>query len=251
MSCVVCETTGRGAMLISAVLSEKGRREINEDSIGFMTDGDAGFFVLADGLGGHGQGEVASRLVTEQAKDHYCENPNDLDGCFIKSQNRLIDEQIRTNASEQLKTTMVCLYVDEEKARWGHIGDSRLYYFVAGKLSKRTLDHSVPQMLVTIGEIKEKEIRGHEDRNRLTRVLGMEWDVPKYELSEEIVLSGKDVFLLCSDGFWEWITERDMEKTLNKSDSPAKWISMMESKILKNGSGKNMDNYSAIAVFAE
>lgn len=68
--------------------------------------------------------------------------------------------------------------------QWGHVGDSRLYYFKNGKIVKRTLDHSVPQMLVARGEIDEKEIRHHPDRNRLVRVMGMEWDEPKYQVSE-------------------------------------------------------------------
>ena len=239
-------------MLVSATLSEKGSREINEDSIGLVDDGDggdAGFFVLADGLGGHGYGEVASQLAVESSIKAFSKKADDLDGCFIQSQNIIIEEQRKLNSSDVMKTTLVCLHINQGKARWGHIGDSRLYHFIAGKLSKRTLDHSVSQMLVAIGEIREKEIRGHVDRNRLVRVLGMEWDSPKYELSEEIALGGKDSFLLCSDGFWELITEQYMEKTLKKSSSPALWLENMKKIVVKNGAGKEMDNYSAIAVF--
>ena len=236
-------------MIVFAVLSERGSRESNEDSVGFLCDGNAGFFVLADGLGGHGRGEIASQLVTECAKDYFARVPGDLDGCFVESQNRLIDEQRKLNASNEMKTTMVCLYINGGKAAWGHIGDSRLYHFKAGRVGQRTLDHSVPQMLVTIGEIREKDIRGHDDRNRLIRVMGTEWESPQYELGEETALCGKDAFLLCSDGFWEWITERDMEKALKKSASPDKWLELMKGAAMKNGAGRNMDNLSAIAVF--
>jgi len=234
-------------MIVCATLTDRGNREINEDSIRF--DADAGFFVLADGLGGHGYGDVASRIVTEYAISYFGRKPGDLNGCFLESQNRLIDEQRKMNASDEMKTTMVCLYISDGKALWGHVGDSRLYHFKAGKLNKRTIDHSVTQMLVTMGEIREKDIRGHVDRNRLLRVMGTDWDVPKYELGQEVELGSKDAFLLCSDGFWEWINESAMEKTLKKSGSPNQWIEAMKKIVIKNGAGKNMDNFSAIAVF--
>jgi serine/threonine protein phosphatase PrpC len=129
------------------------------------------------------------------------------------------------------------------------VGDSRLYRFVNRKNVSRTLDHSVPQMLVLTGEIKEKDIRGHEDRNRLTRVMGMEWSGPKYELGGGMPLTGNETYLLCSDGFWEWITEREMERLLKESDDPETWIEKMEAEIVKNGRNAHMDNYSAIAVY--
>ena len=94
--------------------------------------------------------------------------------------------------------------------QWGHVGDSRLYYFKNGRIVKRTLDHSVPQMLVAAGEIDEKEIRHHPDRNRLVRVMGMEWDEPKYQVSEPMPEEPGQAFLLCSDGFWENIEEEQI-----------------------------------------
>jgi serine/threonine protein phosphatase PrpC len=238
-------------MLIAASVSEKGGRTINEDFVGLITDECTGFFVLADGLGGHGRGEVASQFVVEQSMKHHSEFPGDLEGCFLESQNLLLNEQRRLNAVDEMKTTMTCLWIAGGTAKWGHVGDSRLYYFKDRKMNLRTLDHSVPQMLVSIGEIREKDIRGHEDRNRLLRVMGMEWDSPKYELSSEIFLTGHSAFLLSSDGFWELITEHEMEKALKRAKSPSDWLETMKNKVLKNGKGKNMDNLSAIAVFVE
>ena len=150
-----------------------------------------------------------------------------------------------------MKTTLVILHVGEERIWWGHIGDSRLYYFQNRKLQKRTLDHSVPQMLVAAGQLKEKQIRNHPDRNRLLRVLGVDWDSPKYQLAEPEARGGRQAFLLCSDGFWELIDEKKMQHCLKKSGSPAQWLQMMEQIVEKNGQGRNMDNYSAIAVWIE
>lgn len=104
-------------------------------------------------------------------------------------------------------------------------------------------------MLVNQGEIRERDIRFHEDRNRLTRVLGMEWDAPRYTASEEMLLAPPATFLLCSDGFWELIDEKEMSRQLKKSATPGEWLQRMEEIVLQNGQGKRMDNYSAIAVF--
>jgi serine/threonine protein phosphatase PrpC len=134
-------------------------------------------------------------------------------------------------------------------AQGGHIGDSRLYHFSHGRLKGRTLDHSVPQMLVATGEIREKDIRHHEDRNRLIRVMGIEWASPRYELGTAVKVSAGDAFLLCSDGFWEWIEEKEMQKLLKKSSTPVAWLEAMQEVTECHSAGTNRDNYSAIAVF--
>ena len=148
-----------------------------------------------------------------------------------------------------MKTTVACLTLSGDSARFAHVGDSRIYYFERFKYIVRSQDHSVPQMLVNRGDIREKDIRHHEDRSRLLRVMGTEWDAPKYQVVEGISLTRRSSFLLCSDGFWELIDEKMMCKTLRKADSPEKWLSDMEKIVLENGKGTTMDNYSAIAVF--
>lgn len=243
-------------MMTFAQVSEVGERQINEDSVGFVHLGpEIGLFILADGLGGHGRGEDASALVTEVSKDvfrrHYRES-NCLARCFLISQEKLMQKQQRENAKEDLKSTLVLLSVCNGVIQWGHVGDSRLYYFENNRIIERTLDHSVPQMLVNAGEIKEKEIRHHPDRNRLLRVMGMEWDSPQYQLSASVPVGegrGRQSFLLCSDGFWENITENQMEASLKKASDVRDWLRRMERTVQANGKGTNMDNYSAVAVW--
>lgn len=241
-------------MISCAALSEKGGRKINEDSILVRQSEKGGLLcVLADGLGGHGSGEVASALAVAAAQRVFEgeELPFDqlLPTCILEAQNDLINEQRRENRMEDIKTTVTLLHIKEDIAHWAHVGDSRIYRFSGHKLAQRTLDHSVPQMLVATGEIREKDIRFHEDRNRLIRVLGMEWDSPKYELSEELMLAPPQSFLMCSDGFWELIDEKEMSRSLKRSQSPEDWLQTMQATVVQNGQGKNMDNYSAIAVF--
>ncbi len=106
-------------------------------------------------------------------------------------------------------------------------------------------------MLVAVGEIKEKEIRHHPDRNRLLRVLGVEVEELKHQVSEPINREGRQAFLLCSDGFWELIEEKKMEATYKKASTPEEWLQEMQKIVMKNGKNTNMDNYSAIAVWID
>ena len=236
-----------------AMISERGSREINEDYVGkaLSENSDRGCFVLCDGLGGHGHGEVASRLVVESVLQNYQtaqRDKNFIENAIMEGQERLLTLQRERHEQSEMKTTAVVLYIDD-MIQWCHVGDSRLYYFQKKKLVQRTLDHSVPQMLVYAGEIKEKEIRNHPDRNRLLRVMGMEWGGSPYTLAEPVDKTNEQAFLLCSDGFWELIVEKDMQKCLKKAKSPEEWLELMRQIVLKNGKDRDMDNFSAIAVW--
>ena len=161
-------------------LTNKGGREVNEDSTAVARTPEGACCILADGLGGHGMGEVASRLVCDEAARIFRERSGGtveeyLRTAFETAQASLMAAQEERGAQDKMKTTMVVLATDESTVQWGHIGDSRLYYFKNNRLVSRTLDHSVPQMLVASGEIREKDIRHHEDRNRLLRVMGIPW----------------------------------------------------------------------------
>ena len=236
-----------------AFISEKGEREINEDAVAVVDHNGKLLFVLADGLGGHGHGETASGIVTDTAKKimiNAADNNPDIiiKNIFEEAQTTLLERQQSDNDSNSYKTTAVLLAISESMVQWGYIGDSRLYYFHNSRLIKHTLDHSVPQMLVNAGKIKESQIRGHEDRNKLLRVLGTEYDSVKYVIENPVIREQRQAFLLCSDGFWEWIDENKMTKFLKKSNSAQEWLNAMTEEILKNGRGNNMDNYSAIAI---
>ena len=230
------------------MLTNKGERAVNEDFLDVSITPERLAFILCDGLGGHGNGDIASRFVTEQVKSALEQNKT-VEESIQHAQDALLEKQIAEHAGNSMKTTVTCLALAGDQARFAHVGDSRGYYFEKTKYMLRSQDHSVPQMLVNRGDIKEKDIRHHEDRSRLLRVMGTEWDRPKYQVVEGIKLTKRSSFLLCSDGFWELIDEKQMSKTLKKADSPQQWLAAMEEIILANGKGTNMDNYSAIAVF--
>lgn len=239
-------------MVSYAMCSRTGGRQKNEDSVRMCEWQGNYVFVLADGLGGHGMGECASACVTRQAVRALkmdWRGENYLEYAFSSAQECLMQEKSSAGIFAEMKTTMVALHLTLKTAQWCHVGDSRLYHFQENRVERRTLDHSVPQMLVMNGELKEKQIRHHSERNKVLRVMGTPWEQKMYELEEPILLEGGDAFLLCTDGFWEWIVERDMEKCLKKAKSAATWLAAMEKIVLKNGQGANMDNYSAICVF--
>lgn len=237
------------------MITNQGNRENNEDSIGMIEKNGKYCFVLCDGLGGHGMGEIASQIAVDTIVMSFMENTlqDFIPESIVRAQNAIIKKQKESIEFRDMKTTVTVLTIDSNIAKYGYVGDSRVYIFCKNKLKNRSIDHSVPQMLVLSKEIKEKEIRNHPDRNKLLRVLGMPWEEPKHTVSEEFNLNDKkrNAFLLCSDGFWELITEKDMIKTLKKSHTVKDWLLEMEAIVRTNGNGKNMDNYSAIGVWVD
>lgn len=237
------------------LMTQAGDRSNNEDSVGMYRIEDEFCFVLADGLGGHGKGEIASRIAVEQAVSTFVHEGSASARCIMESlqngQKEIQKIQKEDRTARDMKTTCVLLHVGKEVIQWAHIGDSRLYYFKDRKLAARTLDHSVPQMLVSAGKIKEKQIRRHPDRNRLLRVMGIDWDEPRFQLGDPVKREVSQAFLLCSDGFWELIDEKRMASCLKRTDSPKNWLEQMGEIIQKQGRGQDMDNYSAIAVWVD
>lgn len=235
-----------------AVFSEPGGRVVNEDSVGVFQKEDRSCFVLCDGLGGHGMGDVASALAVEVFEDQFRKTDDMshfLGQTFSTAQETLMAEQSARNARQKMKTTGTAVVLDGRNAYIGHVGDSRVYLFQRNKKVTRTQDHSIPQMLVLSGEIKESQIRNHPDRNIILRVMGVNWDEPMYELMDPVPLRKCQAFLLCSDGFWELIEDADMCRLLKTAQTVEQWLEEMVEIVRANGIGKNMDNFSAIAVW--
>lgn len=230
-----------------------GNRSENQDSVGVIQKGDKYCFALADGLGGHKGGKIASQIAVGTVLEEFSSGLEEklLDKAFVKAQEKVLEEQKSLGDKGDMKTTLNALFIDGNKARWGHIGDSRIYYFSRRRLKARTYDHSVPQMLVNMGEIKDKDIRRHVDRNRLLRVIGAPWNKRSYELSSEVTTKGFGAFLMCSDGFWEFIDERTMVRALRKAKNVDQWMELMVKAVMRNGKDESMDNNSAIAIWME
>jgi len=234
------------------IFTHQGGRDNNEDSAACIESNGNLCFVVADGLGGHGKGEVASQKLVEifsrEFETGYDNNETFLKTAFDAAQNEILALQNEQRAKMGMKTTAVCLSIIDGKCQWAHVGDSRLYMINKNKIKLRTLDHSVPQMLALSGDIKEKHIAHHPDRNRLLRVIGIEWDSPRYELSDETQLDNCQAFLLCTDGFWELCDSKKIKNFFKRSTNADEWLDLMTAEVQSNGQGKNMDNYTAIAI---
>ncbi len=233
--------------------SSSGGRAVNQDRCGVAVDAPFGCWVLADGLGGHGGGEVAAEVAVDTIltafRDKLGCSRDVVEYCLETANRAILDRQARDGRLGEMRTTVVLLLSDGTSAWWGHVGDSRLYALRAGRVWSQTKDHSVPQALSDAGEIAPEAVRFHEDRNRLLRSLGAGGQCRPTIRAEAAPVSAGDAFLLASDGFWEYVTETEMEADLAKAEDPGDWIARMEARLRRRASGSH-DNYSTIAVFA-
>lgn len=228
--------------------SNIGGRLENEDAYGVYKNRKKYLCAVADGLGGHGGGAKASQTaintILRKINQQELENPKQFLDWFQECNDEVCKLQ---SVQCRMKTTLVVLYINDTYASWAHIGDSRLYHFVNGKIEHQTYDHSVSQMAVLRGEITSVEIRGHIDRNKLLRAIGREQNI-KIDISESISLKeNQHAFLLCTDGFWEYIYEKEMEEALKEASSAQEWINNMLVYI-NDRVGKENDNNTAVAV---
>ena len=233
-----------------AMATLPGSRPYNEDYIKVTEDEGTWVFALADGLGGQGCGDLASSSAVESILSDRNElhSADFLPWAFETAQETVLQAQTQKQEAANMCTTLVLLRLQEGIAEWGYIGDSRLYRFHRWFLKERTKDHSVPQMLVEMGEITPEEIRHHPDRSRLLKVIGKPWEKPEFVIAQALPVQKRDSFLLCSDGFWEFITEGEMSRCLFFSGSAQEWLDRMMTIVLKRGQGCDMDNISAICV---
>ncbi|MBQ8300495.1 MAG: serine/threonine-protein phosphatase [Clostridia bacterium] len=231
-------------------LTNRGGRKNNEDHIAYANADGIWCFVLCDGLGGQECGEVASEIVCNVICDEFKKKPQLSDTAIreyaLKAAEKLGREREADIEKYNMSSTVVVLLTDGKKAIWLHMGDSRLYYFNQRELSLVTDDHSIAFMEFKRGEISYEDIRTSPNQNMLTRCVN---DLENFnpQLSDEVEVKKGDAFLMCSDGFWEYVDEYAMEHTLKKSSSPKVWIEKMLKELHKNETPKN-DNYSAIAI---
>ena len=231
-------------------MSNIGGRSTNDDTAAIYQEaGGKAWVYVGDGLGSYAGGKRASRAAGD-ALLGMAKKGSMLGRERLQEAARAADQAVKTLQKQtggNMKTTLVFLAVEGDQAQWAHVGDSRLYHFRGGKLQKQTTDHSVSQMAVFLGEISLHEIRFHEDRNRVLRALG--GDNAKADVSEPLTLKeGEDAFLLCTDGFWEYVYEEEMEQLLCRSSTPEQWLRQMEQLVRSRATAEN-DNFTAAAVF--
>lgn len=234
-----------------AFYSDTGGRPVNEDMAAHFRSEKLFVAIVADGLGGHGKGETASRAAVATVLADF----NELAPLSVAKVETLCQKINRSVLKLQaqrdhMKTTVAMALIDSRTLIFAHVGDSRVYHFRNGAVLYQSMDHSVSQLAVLTGEIQPEEIRFHVDRSKLLRVAGM----PETEFRATVHLSETklcpgDGLLLCSDGFWEHLTEPAMLRALGQSRDAADWLERMR-RSLQRKHIKNQDNHSAIAVMA-
>ena len=221
--------------------TNQGGRAHNEDSV--RCSAEAGAFVLADGLGGHGRGEAASALAADVLLEGCAAHPgpDELMELFQKANEAVIEGQ-KVPGQEEMKTTAVALSIDGERAVWGHIGDSRLYRFSGGTLDQETRDHSVTFMKYLGGEISYMDVYHDDDRSSLLRALGK---LPCKPEAGQARLQPGDALLLCSDGISGVLTPPELLECM--SLDPEEGVRLLEGMVLeKNVMGQ--DNFTGILI---
>ena len=223
----------------TAKYSCAGGHEINEDSC--LSLPEKGIFIVADGLGGHTDGEKASMAAIDFFERSCCGGYTD------EEITRLLEEaNIEVlNKGDGGKTTVAAAFTENGRFIYANVGDSRVYYFRGGRIIAATKDHSVCQASVDMGMMRPEDIRGNEDRSRLLKVLGAEKVLNIKKRYQPIEVHNGDAFLICSDGFWEYVYETEMEADLLKSDSAEVWLKYMLKRHILRAENKG-DNYTAI-----
>ncbi len=240
--------------------TDKGKkRKKNEDS--YFYDSDLGFMIVADGMGGHASGEVASQLATKlcveqfrralktgqvPVQNHVPVKPG-MDprtailGDCIKFSNHAVFEAGQTEANRNMGTTMVAAYWLDGKLAIGHVGDSRLYVIRNGVITQCTNDHSFIQEQIDRGYIKPEEAEKSEMRNMLTRSVGVKEDVD-VDL-KEIQLTPGDFVLLCSDGLTKMLDDEQIASVIIERNQPQLIVNELIDRANEAG---GLDNVTAV-----
>lgn len=240
--------------------SDAGRvRAGNEDSI--VWDDALGLALLADGMGGHEGGEVASRLAVttvletlrkplaehwraEEWASEISEPVLKLYAAVSHANQAVFDMALNQPEYEGMGTTLLAAYFHDDRATLAHIGDSRIYLWRNGVLTQLTVDHTLVQERIEEGTLTPDEAPFSGDRGVLTRALGVD---PVVEVDmRDVIVQGGDIFLLCSDGCYDMLTYEETEDILQSfRDDPEQLTRQLVRKANENG---GYDNISAVAI---
>lgn len=216
-------------------------RDHNEDSLVVQPP----LFAVADGMGGHAAGEVASEIAVQTLAEFapVTADGDELARAIIKANRAVIEAALDGRGSEGMGTTVTAAIVDGERLSIGQVGDSRAYLLHAGCLQRITRDHSLMAEYIESGRITEEEARTHPKRSIITRALGSDPNtLPDiYDMN----VSAGDRLLLCSDGLSGMIRDSEIEHTLATVRDPQKCAGILVRQAIDAGGN---DNITAIVV---
>lgn len=233
-------------MIIStSYYSAIGGRPKNEDTAAAFQYPNSILGVIADGLGGHQSGEIASQTavsaIDRVARQQQAPSVSGLMMALEAANQAILEDQNHP----AMKTTAAILWLGQKSAFCATIGDTRVYQFRDQAILFQSVDHSMAQMDVLAGGLTAEEIRYSRNRHKLVRALGAGEDFR----ADIITLSIQpcDSFLVCSDGFWEFIHEREMLQELAQAADAKDWLDRMRQRVETSG-GDEGDNHSALVL---
>lgn len=206
------------------VLSDIGNtRNLNEDYTGFFEDDCIRFYVIADGMGGHNAGEVASKLAVEKVieyiKSHKdtCPQKELITSAIDAANIEIYKFAKKSDDLRGMGTTITACLVKDNMLTVANVGDSRCYAIYEDKIERITKDHSLVQQLLDNGSITEEEAYHHPNKNIITRALGTskKVEIDVFELSLEKIIK----ILICSDGLSNEVYENEMYEIAIKNDN--------------------------------
>jgi serine/threonine-protein phosphatase Stp1 len=231
----------------SAARSDTGKvRKRNEDSVLDLPE--RGLWVVADGMGGHQNGALASRLIVEtlaEPSDGNLQERLDELRRRLHELNRLFDQELTVTAENPdpvIGSTVVALLIEDSRAVCVWAGDSRCYLWRNSRLYQLTRDHTLLQQLIEEQHMSPREAARHPSAHALTRAIGAGEEL-KLELLELDVLPG-DAFMLCSDGLWGGVSADELSAALNLP-SPQLTLRRLFDQVLD---GPARDNLSAVVI---
>jgi serine/threonine protein phosphatase PrpC len=230
-----------------------GTRRMNQDRIGHWATSECMLMAVADGLGGHPYGEVAAEIAItllaeafEREAQPRLADPGDfLNRAIGTGHAAIVREGERRGVTDTPRTVLVACIVQDGHAYWTHVGDSRLYLIRDGRIITRTRDHTVVQQLVDAGRIREESVTTHPERNRLLQCLGG-YEPPRPAPLTKERLAQHDILLLCSDGFWNPLTQRQLLHALMSRELQAAILDLVE--LAERRAGPECDNISVVAM---
>lgn len=233
--------------------SHIGGRDNNQDRMGYCFTREALLLLLADGMGGHLNGEIAAALslqvmgamFRERATPAVADPPALLNDMVFAAHQALLAYRARHRLADTPRTTIVACIVQQGVAWWAHCGDSRLYWLRGGRILARTVDHSHVERLVALGRLSPLARATHPDRNKLYNCVGAP-SLPRVEQGAPVRLQARDQLLLCSDGLWNSLREHELAYRMSASQLD-RAVPELVAEAARVG-GKNGDNVTALAV---
>ena len=216
--------------VVASMMSDVGCvRELNEDSGTYIQPADPemraskGLLILvADGMGGHSAGEVASRLAVEVITRVYYEDSGDPQSALKKAFREANSEIHKAAEKDETKagmgTTCTALVLQDGTAISAHVGDSRLYLVREGAIYLMTEDHSAVMEMVKAGLITIEQARHHPDKNVILRAMGSHAEVEVTTWQEPFPVRGGDCFLLCSDGLYDLVEDEEIKRAVEAAE---------------------------------